>query len=78
MKLYTQEADKTINTYFKDKNLIEIIEILNHDGFDKHGPKSNLWDLFIFQNIDFLYSDDRLRQKFLFFEKTTDVEKILS
>jgi len=36
-----------IKKYFNDKNIIYAKEILEHDGYDKYGPDSNLWTLYI-------------------------------
>ena len=36
-----------IKKYFNDKNVMYIKEILEHDGYDKYGPESNLWTLYI-------------------------------
>ena len=35
---------------FKNKNLILIVEFLDHDGYDRKGPQSNLWELYIIEN----------------------------
>lgn len=36
-----------IKKYFNDKDIIYTKEILEHDGYDKNGPESDLWTLYI-------------------------------
>ena len=43
----TKEAEYIIKRDFVNKNIAFIGEYLSHDGYDRFGPKSNLWDLFI-------------------------------
>ena len=54
-------SDVSINilSVFKDKNIIYLKEYLSHDGFDRHGPQSNLWDLHIIieLNDDYIFYD---------------------
>jgi hypothetical protein len=40
----TDDADNILKYYFKDQNVIYAKEHLGHDGYDRHGPESNLWD----------------------------------
>jgi hypothetical protein len=48
----TDEALDILNKKFKNKNIIYLKEELSHDGYDKYGPKSNLWDLSIIIELD--------------------------
>jgi hypothetical protein len=41
-----------IDNILKDKNIIMACEYLSHDGYDRHGPQSNLWDLYIIFDDD--------------------------
>ena len=56
---YKNLSDVAINilSVFKDKNIIYLKEYLSHDGFDRHGPQSNLWDLHIIieLNDDYIF-----------------------
>jgi len=36
-----------VNKYFNDEEIIFVIEILTHDGYDEYGSESNLWTLYI-------------------------------
>jgi hypothetical protein len=47
---YTKEAKNVIKNDFDNKNIVFIGEYLSHDGYDRFGPKSNLWDLFIIED----------------------------
>ena len=42
-------AISIISNIFENKNLILIKEFLAHDGYNRDGPKSNLWDLYIIE-----------------------------
>ena len=44
-------AEKFIETNFKGEILFKK-EFLEHDGFDKDGPKSNIWTLFLILKED--------------------------
>lgn len=47
MESLTKKAQIIIKQDFNDKNIVKNIEKLHHDGYDKYGPESNLWDLYI-------------------------------
>lgn len=49
---FTQEANYIINRDFLNKNIAFIDEYLSHDGYDRFGPKSYLWDLYIVEDIN--------------------------
>jgi hypothetical protein len=51
-KRLSNNATALIDNLFKDKNIIMACEYLSHDGFDRHGPQSNLWDLYIILDDD--------------------------
>jgi len=43
----SSKASIVIN-YLKNKyHIIKYKEILNHDGYDRYGPQSNFWDLYV-------------------------------
>lgn len=47
---YTKHANIIIKKYLEDKSSTKLIyaeEFISHDGYDKHGPKSDLLDLYI-------------------------------
>ena len=44
-------AKSLLNNYLLDKNIIFAVEYMEHDGYDKYGPESNLWDLYIIESI---------------------------
>ena len=46
------DAKSLIDNYLSNKNIILAVEYLSHDGYDRHGPESNLWDLFIIEEIN--------------------------
>ena len=51
----TKNAQNILNKYFNDKDIVCVGEILDHDGYDKYGPESNLWTFYIItkeQNIE--------------------------
>lgn len=48
----TTEAKNVINNYFLNRNIVLVVEFLSHDGYDRYGPKSNLWDLYIIEEIE--------------------------
>ena len=46
-------AESVINKYMhskkgKSKPIFMVKEHLSHDGYDRHGPESNLWDLYVY------------------------------
>jgi len=43
----TKNAQNILNKYFNEKDIVCFGEILEHDGYDKYGPQSNLWTLYI-------------------------------
>ena len=45
------DAKLLIDNYLLDKNIIIAVEYLTHDGYDRYGPESNLWDLYIIEDI---------------------------
>jgi hypothetical protein len=47
-----------VNKYFDDKQIIFVIEVLTHDGYDEYGPQSNLWTLFIItkENNNYIFN----------------------
>jgi len=52
----TSKSDELIKKSFKNAEIMLIDEKLSHDGFDREGPKSDLWDLWILEKT----SDDYL------------------
>ena len=50
-KKFSINAESLINNYLLDKNIIIAIEYLAHDGYDKYGPESNLWDIYVVEDI---------------------------
>jgi hypothetical protein len=44
LRSITPDASTILEFYFKDKNVIYARESLGHDGYDRDGPQSNLWD----------------------------------
>lgn len=52
MNSISEKGNIIINKFFNDKEIILIKECLDHDGYDKYGPKSNLWSLFIIKKED--------------------------
>ncbi len=40
-------AQNILNKYFRDKDIMCLGEILQHDGFDQYGPESDLWTFYI-------------------------------
>ncbi len=44
---YSDPAVSFINSLPKDEELIACREELDHDGYDRYGPESDLWDLFL-------------------------------
>jgi len=55
----TENANYIISRDFTNKNIVFIGEYLSHDGYDKYGAQSNLWDLYIIEEIEdnFLFYD---------------------
>lgn len=55
MEPYSNHGKRLISDQFSTRDDIKIIyvkEFLSHDGCDKYGPKSDIWDLYIcFKNI---------------------------
>jgi len=47
------DATSLIDNYLSNKNIITVVEYLGHDGYDKYGPESNLWDLYIIEDISY-------------------------
>jgi hypothetical protein len=48
--VFSEHGIRLIKENFSDTNNIKIIysrEILSHDGYDKYGPLSNIWDLYL-------------------------------
>ena len=43
---YAQQLFNT-NPTFKNEVIVEIYEHLSHDGYDQHGPESDIWDLYV-------------------------------
>ena len=44
-KNLSKEGFYIMETHFLNKNVVKVREYLQHDGYDRHGPQSNLWDL---------------------------------
>jgi len=40
-----------IKEYFSDKNIIWIKIEIEHDGYDRYGPQSNLYDLYFIEKV---------------------------
>lgn len=55
----TENANYIISRDFSNKNIVFIGEYLSHDGYDKYGAQSNLWDLYIIEECEdnFLFYD---------------------
>jgi hypothetical protein len=43
----SNDAISLLSNKFENKNLILVVEFLEHDGYDRKGPQSNLLDLYI-------------------------------
>ena len=43
----SKNAQNILLFHFNDKESILSVEILDHDGYDKYGPESNLWTFYI-------------------------------
>ena len=52
MNTISEKGNIIINKFFNDKEIFLKKECLDHDRFDKYGPKSNLWSLFIIVKED--------------------------
>ena len=52
-KNLSYDATSLIDNYLSNKNIILAVEYLTHDGYDKYGPESNLWDLYIIEDISY-------------------------
>jgi hypothetical protein len=48
----SKSASKLLLKDFEQNNILFVMEELEHDGYDKYGPKSNLWDLLVISNKD--------------------------
>lgn len=44
----TWEAKHSLKEHFKEKNVLYVEELLSHDGYDRYGPESNIWSLYIY------------------------------
>jgi len=55
----SNEALDVLKENFQNANIIYLDEKLDHDGYDKYGPKSKLWDLHIIieLNNDYIFHD---------------------
>lgn len=55
----TRNANYIINNNYIDGEIIWVNEKIDHDGYDKYGPKSNLYDLYIIskKNDTYKYSN---------------------
>jgi hypothetical protein len=53
----SEPADKFIQSLSSDEKLIAFHENLEHDGFDRYGPESDLWDLNLItkKGSDYIY-----------------------
>ena len=52
-------ANFTLNKLIKNKKMDELIHVkehLSHDGYDRDGPKSDLWDLYFIGKKDETYT----------------------
>ena len=47
------DATSLIDNYLSNKNIITVVEYHGHDGHDKYGPESNLWDLYMIEDISY-------------------------
>jgi hypothetical protein len=43
----TEPGLNIIANDFKDRKIINIVEEMSYDGYDRYGPKSNIWNLFV-------------------------------
>jgi hypothetical protein len=57
---YTSKGNDLIKESFNNAELMLIDEKLSHDGYDRDGPKSDIWDLWILEKT----SDDYLLHNF--------------
>jgi hypothetical protein len=46
-ELLSEYGKQCIDNFEEDKYIINYVEKLSHDGYDKDGPESDLWDLYI-------------------------------
>lgn len=51
------DAAYNVLSDFTKNNIIFLQELVSHDGYDRYGPESNLWDLYIIAEInnDYIY-----------------------
>ena len=79
IKQKVDHKNNILKRYFKDKDIIYIKEILEHDGYDKYGPESNLWTLYIIikDNNNYIlhryyYEDWHQNKEYLNFDVNND------
>ena len=79
IKQKVDHKNNILKRYFKDKDIIYIKEILEHDGYDKYGPESNLWTLYIIikDNNNYIlhryyYEDWHQNEEYLNFDVNND------
>jgi hypothetical protein len=53
----SNKALDVLKKKFENTNIIYLKEVLDHDGYDRYGPKSDLWDLYIIieLNNDYIF-----------------------
>jgi len=49
----TKQALEVLSSFEPD--VLDVWELLEHDGYDSVGPKSNLWDLYIVDSKGILH-----------------------
>lgn len=47
MNKLSKQAQEVVENFMKDKEIFDVWETCDHDGYDEIGPKSYLWDLYI-------------------------------
>lgn len=79
IKQKVDHKNNILKKYFNDKNVIYTKEILEHDGYDKYGPESNLWTLYIIIRNDndyilyrYYYEDWHKNKEYLNFDINND------
>ena len=67
-------ADKLIQKSFNDAHIVDIFETLNHDGYDRDGPESNIWDLHMIVLENDVYTYYRFHCEDWFYNRPVEYE----
>ena len=69
-------ANFILNKLIKNKKMDELIyvkEHLSHDGYDRDGPKSDLWDLYFIGKKDETYTIYSYHYEYWYYAVTNDI-----